>query len=262
MRKILAISFLALSTACRSASVIPADGNNGNIPGPTTGGTISIAYLKTLYTGAPTRIDRELYISGAVVSDDREGNFYKTLVLDDGTGGIEMRIDVEQIFKIFMIHTRVTVRCNGLWLGSYGGTLQLGAEPWDNLQTQPLSQTAVAEHLGSDNTFWGEVRPRTLTFGGLSGRDVSTFVAFEGVRFITEEEGMSWAEPVYIAPATDRHLVDAEGDTLTVRTSGLARFATWRLPEGVGRVEGVLGLFNDRYQLVVADSEKFAQLRD
>jgi hypothetical protein len=225
---------------------------------------VSIAWLKTLYTGAPTRIDREFHISGAVVSDDRQGNFYKTLVLDDGTAGIEVRVDMEQIFKRFMIHTRASVRCNGLWLGSYGGTLQLGAEPFDDLQTQPLSEVEVAEHLAVDTVFYGEVRPRTLAFDEISLRHVSTFVAFEGVGFASEERGTSWADEAGTGTgsATDRHLVDAAGDTLVVRTSAHARFAAWPLPEGVGRIEGVLGIFNGNYQLVVTDSEKFSVTRD
>jgi hypothetical protein len=201
-----------------------------------------------------------------VVSDDRQGNFYKTLVVDDGTGGIEIRMDVEEIFKRFPIHSRATVRLSGLWLGSYGGTLQLGAEPFDDYQTQLLTETAVAEHIFPDTEFYGEVVPRTLTFGELAGRYVSTYVAFEGVHFADEERGMGWAQTEPTADgveppsATDRHLVDAAGDTLAVRTSRHARFAPWPLPEGEGHIEGVLGVFNGEYQLVVTNSQAFTTL--
>jgi hypothetical protein len=267
MRQILAFSLSLALAACTPASVIPTpdDGDNGDIPSPGNEQTISIASLKTLYTGAPTLITREVRIAGAVVSDDRQGNFYKTLVLDDGTAGIEVRVDMEDIFKTFAIHSRASVRCNGLWIGSYGGVLQLGAEPWGELATQPLSPVEVAEHIFADTVFYGEVRPSTLTFGELSARWVSRFVAFEGVRFIDDEKGLGWAEiegsdgGAEVPVATDRHLVDAAGDTLIVRTSSHARFAAWPLPEGVGRIEGVLGAFNGDYQLVVTDSEKFAR---
>ena len=269
MRMILSISLLALAAlaGCRPASVIPSsdDPDDPNIPGPRGEQTVSIAFLKTLYNGAPVRITGEYRISGAVISDDGEGNFHKTLVLDDGTGGIEIRLDMEEIFKTFMIHTRVAVRCNGLWLGSYGGTLQIGAEPFEDFQTQPLSEVETAEHLYGDNEFYGEVRAHTLTFGELSQRRISTFVAFEGVSFIDEERGLSWAETEARAEnpeppsSTNRHLVDAAGDTLRGRTSRYARFARWPLPQGAGRIEGVLGYFNGVYQLVVCDSEKFAK---
>lgn len=267
MRKILIFSFATALYACRPASVVPPGGDT-DIPGPGDEKTVSISLLKTLYKGAPVLITDEYRISGAVVSDDGLGNFYKTLVLDDGTAGIEIRLDMEEIFKRFWIHSRVTVRCNGLWLGSYGGTLQLGAKPFDDFETQALTETAIAEHLFTDYEFYGEVKPQTLTFGELTRRRVSTFTAFERVSFASEEHGLSWAETgeaedgTPLPPATDRHLVDAAGDTLTVRTSRHARFASWLLPEGVGRIEGVLGLFNGKYQLVVCDSESFALYRD
>ncbi len=267
MKTILLISLAVALCACSPVSVIPPGGGT-HIPGPNDGEAVSIAFLKTLYKGAPVLLTGEYRISGAVVSDDRQGNFYKTLVLDDGTAGIEVRLDVEQIFKTFQIHSRATVRCNGLWLGSYGGTLQLGAEPFGDFQTQPLPENAVAEHIFADNEFYGEIKPRTLTFEELSQRDISTFAAFEGVSFVREERGMGWAETgaaeegAEVPSATDRHLVDASGDTLAVRTSRHARFAAWLLPEGVGRIEGVVGYFNGDYQLVVCDSQAFSSLRD
>ncbi len=269
MRRILLFSLLTLLAACRPASVIPPpDGpSDPEIPKPPgEEQTVSVAYLKTLYNGAPVKITGEWRISGAVVSSDREGNFYKTLVLADDTGGIDVRLDMEEIFKRFMIHTRATVRCNGLWLGSYGGTLQLGAEPFGDYQTQNLSETEIAEHLQTDEEFYGEVRARTLTFGELSHDHISTFVAFEGVSFV--EQGLSWAETEAAADgadppsATNRHIIDPDGNTLIVRTSRHAGFASWPLPEGTGRIEGVLGYFGGEYQLVVCDSEKFAPKRD
>jgi hypothetical protein len=205
-------------------------------------------------------------ISGAVISDDRLGNFYKTLVLDDGTAGIEIALDAEQIFKHFMIHTRVNVRCSGLWLGSYGGTLSLGAAPWDEFQNGPIPESEITRHLTADTVFYGEIIPRTLSFEELSLSHISTFAAFEGVRFV--EQGSGWAvveasEPGADPPsATNRHLVDAAGDTLVVRTSRHARFASWPLPSGTGRIEGVVGYFNGDYQLVVCDSEKFSASKD
>ncbi len=259
MRTTLLISLLlaVAMTGCRPVSVIPPGGGGDDPTIPKPPGevqTVSIARLKSLYNGAPVRVVGEWRIAGAVVSDDRRGNFYRALVVNDDTGGIELRLDMEEIFKRFWIHSRVTVRCNGLWLGSYGGTLQLGAAPFGDVQTRPLPEVDIAEHIAVDLEHYGEVLPRVRTFGELTAGDISTFVVFEGVQFASGERGMSWSE----ADAdTDRQLVDAAGDTLVVRTSRHADFASRLLPEGIGRIEGVLSLFNDTFQLTVTDSEKF-----
>ncbi len=265
---------------CRAESVVPEGGEQD----------VSIAYLKTLYSGAPTKITSDIRITGAVISSDRDGNFHHTLVVDDGsTGGIEIKLGIDEIFKRFMIHTHVSIRTQGLWLGSYGGTLQLGDEPFDEYETQPLSDPLISEHLFVDNEFQGEVLPRRVRIAELSPRDISTFVALDGVRFAGAEQGLTWAETETgdgssdgfvggfgdgfggysgyengvndgeIPSATNRYLVDSEGDMLAVRTSRYARFASWQLPAGVGRIEGVLGYFGGEYQLVVTDAMAFEQ---
>lgn len=241
------ISLLA-AVGCRAASVVPDTGTY-----PTE---VSIAFLKTLYKGAPVKITGEYVISGAVVSSDMHGNFYKTLVVDDGTGGIELKPDMEQTFKVFLIHSRVRVRCNGLWLGSYGGTIQLGAEPYDTYQTQYIPAAEIAERISSDTEFHGEVLPRRLTFSEITAAHISTFAEFGGVRFADEETGLTWAD-ADAETDTDRHLVDVSGDTLIVRTSRHATFAGRMLPHGTGRIEGIIGYFNGKYQLVVCSDQSF-----
>lgn len=249
MKKILAVSLMMSICACRPASVIPDAGTT-----PEGAGDVSIAYLKTLYNGAPVRITGELRISGCVVSSDRKGNFYKTIVIEDDTGGIELKANLEEIFKHYPIHSRLDVNCNGLWIGSYGGTLQLGDEPSDGWQTQYIHENDLPLHLQPRGPSESEVRPRRITISQIAPELVSTFVCFEDVRFIDEERGFTWAD-ADSDEDTERHLTDAAGDTLTLRTSRYATFAGKTLPFGSGYIEGVLGYFNGRYRLTVIDDQ-------
>ena len=54
----------------------------------------TIADLKKLYVkeGHPVKIDPDLIIKGQVVSEDRSGNIYKSLYIQDETGAIELKI--------------------------------------------------------------------------------------------------------------------------------------------------------------------------
>ena len=53
---------------------------------------ITIAELKALYQkeGDPVKIDEELIIGGQVVSEDRSGNIYKELYIQDASGASDM----------------------------------------------------------------------------------------------------------------------------------------------------------------------------
>ncbi len=62
--------------------------------GPTLVATATVADVKEFYEiGALTEITDDLIVDAVVVADDKGGNFYKKLVLQDETGGIEVLIN-------------------------------------------------------------------------------------------------------------------------------------------------------------------------
>ena len=106
---------------------------------------ITIAELKALYQkeGDPVKIDEELIIGGQVVSEDRSGNIYKELYIQDASGAISIKMGQYSMYNDYKPGQWVYVKCSGLTLGSYSGMLQLGfmeADYSDKLDTpvQPL----------------------------------------------------------------------------------------------------------------------------
>jgi hypothetical protein len=50
--------------------------------------------LKSRYTigaSTPVKVTDDLIISGIVNADDKDGNFYKVITLQDSTGGIQIK---------------------------------------------------------------------------------------------------------------------------------------------------------------------------
>ncbi|MBQ4280060.1 MAG: OB-fold nucleic acid binding domain-containing protein [Rikenellaceae bacterium] len=223
------------------------DGSGSGNDGPRA---VSIAYLKSLYQGYPLRFEEDLTIEGVVVANDRNGNYYKTLVVSDGTGGIEVKADYDKLFEVFRTGQTVRIGCNGLALGAYGGLVQLGDPAPGDYETGYIPEGELAARIVTTDKPVQQLLPETATIGGLLPRHVCTYVAFEAVQFVAEEAGLRWSE----ADAdTDRHLIDARGDTLRVRTNHRADFAGRKLPAGSGYIEGIVGWFNGRYQLRIID---------
>lgn len=71
---------------------------------------------------------KDLYIKGKVISDDTEGNVYKTLYIQDETSGIEIKLNNNVGLK-YKKGTWVYVRLTGLYLGNYRMMLSLGGPP-------------------------------------------------------------------------------------------------------------------------------------
>ena len=70
----------------------------------------------------------ELYIKGKVISDDTEGNVYKSLYIQDETSGIEIKLN-NNVGLRYKKGTWVYVHLTGLYLGNYRMMLSLGGPP-------------------------------------------------------------------------------------------------------------------------------------
>ena len=72
--------------------------------------------------------DQDVYIKGKVISNDEEGNIYKSLHIQDHTAGIELKLNNNVGLK-YKYGTWVYVRLSGLYLGNYRMMLSLGGAP-------------------------------------------------------------------------------------------------------------------------------------
>ena len=226
---------------------------------------VSVVYLKSFYRTAPVCVDRALRIEGRIVANDFNGNLYHELCVADSTGGIIVRLDADRLYRRFWEGAQVAVRCNGLWLGSSGGTIELGAAPMGEYEVDPIPTEEIGLYISTDSTRQVEIVPRSLTIAECVPEYVSTLVRIERVQFVEEELPLGWCDKVIdpltgepIAVATVRHLVDQRGDTIDVYTSPYADFVQSSLPSGSGSIEGLLGYFNRRYQLRILNSYHIA----
>ena len=87
----------------------------------------SIAGLKQLHLSNNfEKILDDIIIEGVVIANDITDNFYKSIVVQDSTGGITIRLDGYSLFNKYPVGEGVFVRLKGLWMGDYAGMIQLG----------------------------------------------------------------------------------------------------------------------------------------
>ena len=89
--------------------------------------TNSIVYLKSLCDGrSSVVVTEEITIEGFITANDLYGEFYKSLVLQDASGGITVAADLESVAEFCPFGYVATLRCQGLVLTDYGGKIQIG----------------------------------------------------------------------------------------------------------------------------------------
>lgn len=222
------------------------------IPHPNLTANISIMGLKDLYNSSQStiyKIESDTIVVGYVVANDVSGNLYKTLVIQDSTGGIEIKLDATGLYNDYPVGQKLYVKCKGLYLGTYGTMIQLGYLYQGSIGRIP--QIYIAEHLFKDGLPEKPIEPALKTIGGLSLADLNTIVRFDSVNFV--EGGTNIFCTQTVSSAEDRVLKDQAGNQIIVRTSKYASFAGETLPSGLGTIIGELSIYNGTYQLYIRD---------
>ena len=229
----------------------PTGGSDPNLPVNAT-----IADLKAKHTlGQYEEITEDLTVAALVVSNDEAGNFFKQLVVQDSSGGIEIRIDVTDLHAFYPVGRKIYIKAKGLWLGDYNGLIQLGAGLGYDDQGDPelirIPESILSNYI-TIATYDNPVVPKIKSIDQITYSDVSTLVQFDNVQFITADTGVTYADAV-LQQSLNRDIEDCNGAGIIVRTSGFAAFANQLTPGGGGSITCILSIFGSTYQLTIRD---------
>lgn len=197
------------------------------------------------------KIDTNYVIEGYVSANDESGNLYKTIFIQDSTTGIELKLDASYLNTQYKIGQKLKIKCQGLYIGTYGGVKQLGYLYAGSVGRIP--EMYIKEHIFADgypdktkiivDTFY--------LFNQIQEKHIGKLVCFKNVYF------EDFNNPYVQEPetATDRPIVDSSNDntSVIVRTSSYASFAKTLIPKGKGNITGILSKYYDTKQLYIRD---------
>lgn len=218
---------------------------------------ITISELRTenaaATTDVPIIIAQSQILKATITSSDEAGNIYKNIYIQDETGAIGVRVDQSNICTKYPVGQTIYIDLEGLCVSVYGGEQQIAIyDESNNYKTAPIPWEIFQEKAIRDG--WGapeNVKPIVLD-------DISTIntnpdnykfklVQFTGVTFQNGGKGIFAPEDAY----GEENITDSHGNSIIVRTSNYASFASNKLPEGKGNITGILGRFNGTWQLTL-----------
>lgn len=203
--------------------------------------------LKYYINGALTSIKGDVIICGVVSANDQSGNFYDAIIIQDATGGIEVNIAKAELYTTYGLGQKVLVKCEGMYLGEYDGLIQLGYDV--NGAIGSLPATLIGSYIYLDSLPGKQVQPVTLKFTDLTDRYVSCLIKVDSVQFL--QPGQMFAPQT--ASNTNSTIVDNYGNSLIIRTSKYANFASDVTPSGTLDITGILSKYNTEYELYIRD---------
>lgn len=225
--------------------------------GNTIQASISIRTLKEGHiVGNTERLLNNEIITGIVTANDATDNFYKTIVIQDSTAAITIRLDGFGLSANYPLGMRLFIRLNGLYLGEYGGMLQLGGAIDKSNPSFP-ELLPIPAPLFSKVIVVGNIEkmpePLLVRFEQLNQAMQSSLIAIDSVELAAADTAKPFAD--YINKETVSHTLRiCNGGSMYLRTSGFASFAAVKTPRGNGRVQGIYTVFGSQQQLVIRDT--------
>jgi hypothetical protein len=246
---------ITLVTSCRKDDFDepPMNGEDPNL-----NVNMTIDSLKSYYLGNILKIDSNWIIAGVVTADDKSGNFYKTIVLEDNTAGISIRLDLSNYNVDYPIGRRVFVKLKGLYMGDYGDLIQLGG--WvDSTGTtpsvEPIPMSLVSDYLigGSYNL---NPQPASVNISDVAANILkwqNRFIELDSAEFLVSDTGKTFADAVALTYGEYDIKQCTGSSSILLRTSGYSNFASKTLPGGNGRIRGICTVYNGTLQLIIRD---------
>lgn len=250
MRKIVPL-FISLLMTLLSACSDATSGQYADRPH----GTVSIAHLKSLARGDSTYISDDISIEGYVIANDLFGEYYKSIIISDHSGGIEIGVDIRNTSVRFPISARIVVQCSGLTLGNYGGRLMLGTMPEREYTVDRIAESDIERYMLIDCSAPVAIEPATITITDLSPALIGNYVRIDDLSF-EQASGLAWCEsdPITGKPiTTQRTAYDSRGNAIAVRIIAECDYHNEVIPAGRGTLFGVVEYFNSEYSLRIVN---------
>ena len=219
----------------------------------------TIKDLKAMHTtaGAYDVISTDLIISGVVVADDKSGNFYKQLYIQDSTGGLQILLNANSLYGTYPVGRRIFIRCNGLCISDYNGTMELGIKA---LVSGSPSLEGIPSNIISRYVIGGSLNnpvvPTVVTLNqlttGMQDKYLGSLIQLD--RFAFSQLNVTYSDTSVYKSTVNRDIKNCTNQTVIVRTSAYSNFAAQKVAQGRGSITAIYTTFGTTKQLLIRDT--------
>lgn len=206
---------------------------------------ITISQLQQIISPLETTvIEQEIVVLGRVTSSDASGNFYKSLIVEDESGALELLVGEYNLSRLYPEGLSVALRLCGCAASYRFGVLQVGssAEKYD---ADGVDYIESRERIDEVIVRGGDVEPLApcrRSISELKQEECGRLVAIDSLLLVA-----STSIDTLIGESLDiarwqgyAMFCDCRGDTLVVYTSEYADYALTTIPRECLSLRGIL----------------------
>jgi hypothetical protein len=227
----------------------------------------TVQKVKDMSASVPKQYSYNDVIEAYVISSDEEGNFFKaisfqTLATDKTPAiGFSIPVDVSNSYIDFRVGNKVYVKLKNQFTDLYFGGMRIGSLYVSNSGDPTIGRVSQNDYKNVLNASCTVIDENQLVQTvsveeALNDDKLNTLIELTNVQFTEAAIGRHYFEESNnVGGSTNWNLRDNTGNQIIFRTSGYASFADHFVPEGSGKVRGILTKFGTDYQLMIR-SEK------
>ena len=169
-----------------------------------------------------------------VTSSDQEGNFYRSIVVEDSSGGAEIKLGTYNNAVQYPVGLEVELHLNGTALMFENGVMQVGLPPHshDSSPREMEAQAVIDKHIIRTNSV-EPIQPLVCDIASLDSSVCGRFIAIDNLNYSPSEEEEGSAEEY-------ARFMDSEGNSLFLYVSPFADFSISELPSSDVTLQGIL----------------------
>ena len=214
----------------------------------------SLSEIATLYQSGIVDFEEEITTYGYVISDDRDGNFFGAITIQDKpekpTIGFQVRISGNNLSARYNVGRKIYIKLKGLALSKYHETFQIGVR--NGYIVDRMSEHEYVKFIDRSSEV-ATLIPTELKINEITDDHVNMLIKINNLQ--SEIKGLTFANPTN-NDNINRNLISCDSfDKIILRTSGYSTFKSVPIPDKKGSITAVLGKFENDYQLLIRNTD-------
>jgi Fe-S cluster assembly iron-binding protein IscA len=226
--------------------------------------TLSIKEFKVKYPPGSSlaAITEEDTITGIVVGDDKSGNIYKEIFLQDpaGAGGIAVQLDGSDLYGSYPIGRKLFIVCKGLYTGSKNGLIELGLSSTAQANTIAGIPAVEFDDYIIKDTLYGRAYvdsflAQKISYTQIGDAYQSMLIRLDSVEIDEADMPSTYADISEQKNSFKLHVGPGCGlvSSAFLYNSAYADFAGLQVPQGNGTLFSIYTPYNSDTELIIRD---------
>lgn len=217
----------------------------------------SIAYLRTQMGNSGYKLIKDpVVISGIVIADDKTGNLYKQIIIDDGTAAIPILLDAYNLHTDFPMGRKVYVYCKGLYTNYYYKSPQLGYVPDAQGNLSPVPYMLWDKFIRKGAMYQVPMPISISVADAMKAKPelYNRLIQLQSAQIMDTLHTPFYANDPMLSSSTNIRLMDCDSTSILLRTSAYASFRASRPSYQRGSLTAIYTVFNNTPQLILRDT--------